>query len=148
MREITKRVNQSQTPAERAKATEKAKEELTALRKNISTAEDFEQIARRESQSIATRSRGGLIGEVSPDFRGPTVRNVIEQLKPGEISEPFLYGTEVQMLKMDARTPAVPKPFEEVARQVRNDYNKSIPGQSEADKREAVLKEVGFTLKF
>ncbi len=148
LREITKRVNQSQTPAARAQATEKAKEELIALRKNIKTADDFEQVARRESQSIATRSRGGLIGEVAPDFRGPSVRNVIEQLKPGEISAPFLYGTEVQMLKMDARTPSVAKPYEEVAKQVRNDYNKSIPGQTEAAKREAMLKEAGFTLKF
>ena len=148
LREITKRVNQSLAPAARTQATEKAKDELAALRKNIRTAEDFEQLARRESQSIATRSRGGLIGEVSPDFRGPTVRNVLEQLKPGEFSEPFLYGTEVQMLKMDARIPAVPKTFEDVAKQVRNDYNKSTPGRSESDKREAVLNEADFTLKF
>lgn len=148
LREITKRVNPSQPPAARAQAVEKARTELTRIREQIRTAEDFEQMARRESQSIATRSRGGLLGTVAADFRGPTVKNVIDQLDPGQVSEPFLYGAEMMILKMDAETPPSPKPYEEVAGRVKNDYTRDVPRKQQQDRRTKLLEEAGFELKF
>lgn len=148
LREITKRVNPSQPPAARAKAVENARAELASIRGQIRTAEDFEQMARRESQSIATRSRGGLIGTVPADFRGPTVKNVIDQLDPGQVSEPFLYGAEVMILMMDAETPPTPKPYEEVAGRVKNDYARDVPRRQQQDRRAKLLEEAGFELKF
>ncbi len=148
LREITKRVNFSQPPAARAEAIEKAKKELQQVRAQIKTVDDFEQLARRESQAIATRSRGGNLGEVRPDFRGPAVRNVIDQLKPGEVSEPFLHGAEVVILLLEKSTPPTPQPFEDVINRVRTDYNREALPKKRAEDRDKSLKEAGFELKF
>ena len=148
VREITRRVNITQPAVNRGEVVAKARKELADIRGQIHTADDFEQMARRESQSIATRSRGGLIGTVSVDFRGPIVRNILDQLKPGEVSEPFLYGGEVLILRLDDMTPATPAPFEEVLPQVKADYAREVPKRKRQAERDRMLQEANFKLAF
>lgn len=148
LREISKRINMSLPPERRVAEIEAAKKELGELRNRLKTVQDFEQAARRQSEAISTRSRGGLIGRVSENFRGETFRGQIEDLKPGEVSEPFLYGTEVMIVRLDERTPPVVQPFEQVLRRLRQDYLREVPEKKLNAARQQALEEAGFELKF
>lgn len=147
LREITKRINMAVPAQRRAEAIEGAKKELAALKSNINSQQDFEQAARRESEAISTRSRGGLIGTVPEGFRGESFRNQVEQLKPGEVSDPFLYGSEVMIIRLDERQPPIVQPFESVQRRVRSQYLQEKPQQLLNNLKEQVLKEANFELK-
>ena len=123
-------------------------DELLRLRNAIKTQADFEQQARRQSESLATRSRGGLIGTVATDFRGDVFKNQILQLKPGEISDPFIYNNEAFLIRLDKQAADVVRPFEEVLPRVRAEYLREMPAKLQRQERDAVLGEAGFELLF
>jgi len=148
LREISKRINMTLMPEARAEAIKNARQSLTEIRSRIKSEEDFAQLARRESEAISTRSRGGLIGTVSEEFRGAAFKNELRQIQVGVISEPFLYGSEVMIVRIDARTPPTVQPFELVRRQVMVDFAATEPGKMVDEEMEADLKAAGFELKF
>lgn len=148
LREITKRINLTLPPAQKQQDVEKAKKELEEIRSRIKSQEDFAQLARRESESISTRSRGGVIGTVPDNYRGETFKNVIRQLKPGEMSEPFLFGSEVLLLRMDDRIAPTVQPFETVRRQLMLDYARSVPKSQRDQERTRTLEKANFKLLF
>jgi len=147
LREISKRINMTLTPDARAEAIKNARQSLTEIRSRIKSEEDFAQLARRESEAISTRSRGGLIGTVSESFRGAAFKNELRQIQVGDVSEPFLYGSEVMIVRIDARTPPTVQPFEQVRRQVMMDFAATEPGKMVDEEMETDLKAAGFVLK-
>jgi peptidyl-prolyl cis-trans isomerase C len=152
VREIGKKVTIAQAPDKRNADIENAKKSLTEIRKRILGGAKFEDIARTESEAIGTRSRGGLAGTKSendwgPDW-GPAFKNQIDQLKPGDISEPFLHGPYVLIVKLEERLPSAVKPFEEVRKQVIRDYFQEMPAKSSDQLQDRILKESAFELKF
>lgn len=148
IREITKRINLTLPPSQKAQAIEEATESLNEIRSRINTLDDFINLARRESESISTRSRGGLLGTVSDDFRGNAFKNQLKHLEPGQVSEPFMYGSEVMIVRMDSRIPPTVPPFENIRRQVTLDYSRTMPAVRREQERERTLKEAGFELLF
>lgn len=148
IREITKRINLTLPPAQKAEAIEKATESLNEIKSRIKTKDDFIQLARRESQAISTRSRGGLIGTVSEDFRNDAFRNQLRQLEPGQVSEPFMYGSEVVIIRMDDRVAPTVQPFEEVRRQVIQEYARTVPTDRRQQERDQALSDANFKLLF
>lgn len=148
VREITKRINLALPQTERAAGIETARRQLESIRSHVKTEDDFAQAARRESQAVATRSRGGLIGTVPADFRGEVVRNQLNQIQPGEVTEPFLYGAEMMILRLDAMRPPTPRPFEEVLPQLRILYGRERPRQLLERDKEQLLKDANFELLF
>ncbi|MHB1241498.1 MAG: peptidylprolyl isomerase [Gammaproteobacteria bacterium] len=66
-----------------------ARNELEQLRARILGGDDFAALARAHSQDPATAPNGGTMGWLSADDVGPRVTQVLESLKPGEVSEPF-----------------------------------------------------------
>lgn len=148
LRELSKRINMTLPPAQKAESIEKAKKALEEIRSRIHSEEDFAQLARRESQAISTRSRGGIIGTVPDNFRGEAFKNQLRQLKPGEVSEPFLYGSEVMIIRMDDRIAPTVQPFEEVRRRVMHDYARTMPDKLKNQKRDKALEEANFELLF
>jgi parvulin-like peptidyl-prolyl isomerase len=146
VREITKRVNLTLPPDRKVAAIEEAKKALADVRSKIHSQADFEQFARRESEAIATRSRGGLLGRVSENFRGEMFRNQLQGLKPGEITEPFLYGNEVMIVRLDERTPPTVQSFEEAFRRIRDDYMREVPRKKTEQFRDRILEEAGLKL--
>lgn len=147
VREITRRVNLGQPPEQRKEAIEKAKKELGALRSQIRSLADFEQTARRESQALSTRAHGGFIGTVPISFRGEMFRNELEQLQPGQVSEPFLYGAEVMIVRLDDSKPPLVRAFDEVRWQVRVDFMRETPRKRFEEDQERTLREANFQLK-
>lgn len=148
LREISKRVDVLQAPEKRNAAIEQAKTQLTAIRSQIKSQADFESIARRESEALSTRSHGGLIGTVPINFRGDAFANQVAQLKPGEISQPFLHGGEMTIVRLDDIIPASVMPFEEVIPKVRIDYLKQKATPLSSEVRDMRLSQEGFELKF
>jgi parvulin-like peptidyl-prolyl isomerase len=148
VRELTKRVDMALPEDQRKAAIERRRAELNALRQSLKSLSDFEQAARRESESLATRSRGGLIGTVPLDFRGKVFANQLSQLKPGEVSEPFLYGAEMMLVRLDEWFPATPVPFEQVLARVKAEYMREHAQEADRKLREDTLKEYSVRLLF
>jgi len=148
IRELSKRINLTLPPEQKAEEITKAKKELEEIRSRIHSQEDFAQLARRESQAISTRSRGGLIGTVSSDFRGEAFKNQLRHLKVGEVSEPFLYGSEVMIVRLDDQVAPTVQPFEQVKRQVMRDYARTVPPKKRDSQRQQTLDKAHFKLLF
>ncbi len=148
LRELSKRINITLSPAAKAEAVEEARKSLTEIRSRIKNEEDFAQLARRESEAISTRSRGGVIGTVSEDFRGAAFKNQVRQVKEGEVSEPFLYGSEVMIIRIDDRLPPTAQPFEQVKRQVMKDYARTEHQYKKNQEREKALEAKNFKFLF
>lgn len=112
MREITKRVNPLLPEPERSRLLEAAKNKLQEIRQRIRSVRDFEEQARRESDAIASRSRGGLVGVVPLGFRGEEFKAQIAKLEAGQVSEPFLYGSDMTIVMIEEKIAAPVMPFE------------------------------------
>lgn len=149
VREITRRFDPSLPPAERTQAIEQIKAQLGELREEaVKSQADFERVARRSSASISTRSRGGLVGTVPIGYRGPVVEQQLARLKPGEVTEPFVVGAEVVLLRLDNYVGAVPQPYEKVLPLVLRDYLREVPRKKLDEERDRLLKEAGYQLHF
>lgn len=146
LREIAKRVNYNQPEETRNRDIEKAKAALVSLKATLKTKEDFERAARRESESIATRSRGGLVGTVDVGYRGDILKNQVVQLKPGEVGDPILIGSEILLLRVDSVEPPVVRPYEEIANRVKQDYFREVPMKTLDEFRDQTLAEAGYKL--
>ena len=66
-----------------------AKEKLLKLRERIRNGADFGELARANSQDKGSAAKGGDLGWVKPGEVDPDFEQVVESLKPGEISMPF-----------------------------------------------------------
>ncbi len=66
-----------------------ARERLERVRTRILAGEDFAQLARATSADTASGTDGGNLSWVSPGAMVPEFEEVMNKLKPGEISEPF-----------------------------------------------------------
>lgn len=146
-REIIKRVNPMLPPDKREAAIKEAQEQLLRIRNAIKSPQDFEQYARRESQALSTRSRGGLVGPVPEAQRGEAFREQLAKLQPGDMSEPFVYGSEVALIRLENRTGATPQPFESALPRVRTDYFRTEPQKQVLAERDRVLEQNDFQLK-
>lgn len=74
---------------------------LDAIRERVVNGESFADIAMLESEDPASATRGGDLGWNSPGAFLPEFDAQLEQLKPGEISEPFKtsYGWHIIQLE-------------------------------------------------
>jgi peptidyl-prolyl cis-trans isomerase SurA len=66
-----------------------AKRKLERIRNEILAGGDFGQIAKASSDDTGTAADGGNLGWVSPGTMVPEFEEVMDKLKPGEISQPF-----------------------------------------------------------
>jgi len=94
-----------------------AKEKITAIRARITGGEPFDKVAADASES-ATKDKGGLMGPVNLPDMNPVLRDIIEKLKVGEVSEPVRTATGYELFMIDAQTAATLEPFEKVRDQI------------------------------
>lgn len=66
-----------------------ARERLGRIRARIIAGEDFAQLARANSADTVSAADGGNLGWVSPGTMVPEFEEVMNKLKPGDVSEPF-----------------------------------------------------------
>jgi peptidyl-prolyl cis-trans isomerase SurA len=69
--------------------SEQAKAKIDALRAQLIAGADFATIAKKESNDTATSEKGGDMGWFPANAWGSAVETQIQQLKDGELSQPF-----------------------------------------------------------
>ncbi len=77
-----------------------ALERINVVKRRIDNGEDFASVAKETSEDTATANQGGDMGWLSAEAFGAQVRDVIINLPPGGVSEPFQtsLGWHVAML--------------------------------------------------
>jgi len=96
-----------------AAAAEAAKDKISAARDRLVKGEDFAKVAAEVSES-PTKDKGGVLGTVNVGDLDPAMRDLLDKLKVGEVSEPIRTSRGWQLLKVDSRTAAAVEPFETV----------------------------------
>ena len=104
---------QNNRPVFSAGAEEEAKAKIVAIRERLMKGEDFNKIATEESES-GTKTNGGLLGEFKLDDIDGVLRQIIEKLKIGEVSEPLRTQRGWQLLKLEAKSVPALKKFDDV----------------------------------
>lgn len=94
-------------------ADQQAREKIAALRERALAGEDFEKLIAEASDS-PTKSSGGIIGPIVVTEMATGIRDAIDKLQPGEITQPIRTTRGYQVFKLESRTAAVPQPFEAV----------------------------------
>src|SRR5690606_16236022 len=96
-----------------------ARTEIDALRARLVAGEDFDAIAKEHSDS-ATQASGGLVGPVNVDDLSADLQRLVNELEPGEISEPVRVARGFQIFKVETRSTPELRPFDEVRREIEN----------------------------
>jgi peptidyl-prolyl cis-trans isomerase SurA len=90
---------------------------MQAARERAVKGEDFAKLAAELSES-PSKANGGLIGPVDVAQIAPAMRKLIDALKAGDIGEPVRTTRGFQMLKLESRSEAKPRPFGEVRQEI------------------------------
>ena len=100
-------------------ADDDAKEKAEAVRKRVLAGEDFGQLAAAESAS-ASKANGGLIGPISMEELAPALQDVLNTMKPGDVTEPLRTPRGYQVLKLESKTEPQIMTFEQARDQIAN----------------------------
>jgi tetratricopeptide (TPR) repeat protein len=108
----------SPTPQDQEQARQKALEHAKKLRQRLLNGEDFAALARKESDDVTTKEKGGDLGELSLDFArarlGDAVAQALPRLKVGETSEPLQGWAGYHLLRLDGKRLNLPPDYEHV----------------------------------
>jgi peptidyl-prolyl cis-trans isomerase SurA len=94
-----------------------ARAKVQALRDRAVKGEDFEKLV-REASEAPTKDQGGLIGPVKIEDLNPALKDVLDKMQPGDVSEAIRVPTGYQLLKLEARNEPTLQPFTEVHDQI------------------------------
>lgn len=82
--------------------------------------EKFEKMAKKYSEDMETREKGGYLGEFLLEGLVPPFDEVVKNLKEGEISKPVFSPFGVHIIKIIEKKEKRIKSFEEVKTEIRN----------------------------
>jgi parvulin-like peptidyl-prolyl isomerase len=94
-------------------ADDAAKKKMDDAIARLKKGDDFATVAGEMSDS-GSKANGGLIGIVNLAEMNPTLRDLIDKLKPGEITEPKRVKGGYQIFEVDARSPSEVEAFDKV----------------------------------
>jgi peptidyl-prolyl cis-trans isomerase SurA len=86
---------------------------ITAARTRVVGGEDFAKVA-AEVSSAASKSNGGLIGPIAVKELSQSLQQMLQKMKPGEVSQPIRAAKGFQILKLETITAPTPRSFENV----------------------------------
>ena len=116
-------------PATNVAEDEEAKERITKARARVLAGEEFAKVAGEVSEA-GSKANGGLVGTVVVDEMVPALRDALNKLKPGEVTEPMRFPGAYKIYKIDARSVAKVQPFEQVREQiVQKIYQERVVGE-------------------
>jgi peptidyl-prolyl cis-trans isomerase SurA len=90
-----------------------AKKEVDSIRARVVGGEDFAKVAGEVSDS-ASKANGGLIGPFPQADISPQLQQVLDKMKPGDVTPPLRTPRGYQIFKLETITPAGLQPFEKV----------------------------------
>ena len=94
-----------------AATADSVKERITAIRERAIKGEDFAALVAEVSDS-GTKANGGVIGPVNTADISPALVEILDKMKPGDITEPLRTKAGYQILKLEARSVSEPETFE------------------------------------
>ena len=100
-----------------ASVDESVKQKISTIRERALKGEDFAKLVEEVSDS-ATKANGGVIGPVNTADLSPTLAEILDKLKPGEITEPLRTKAGYQLLKLETRSASEPETFEKSKDQI------------------------------
>ena len=119
--------------SEMLQVREKANQVYALLKKG----ESFEELAGRYSQGQESR-RGGSLGFVRVGDMLAQIQKAIQDLAPGQMSEPVASPLGMHIIRVDERKPAQYRPFEEVQEDIRT----AVYQQKSEDAYQAWIKDL------
>ncbi|MCC7417065.1 MAG: peptidyl-prolyl cis-trans isomerase [Acidobacteria bacterium] len=117
---------------------EAAKARMDRIRARLAAGEPFETLA-AEASDAPSKANAGLIGPLNLDDISADLRQVIERMKVGQVSEPIRTPRGYQIFQLESMTPVETMPFEK-AREL-------ISQQVFTGKREAEFERYKETLR-
>jgi peptidyl-prolyl cis-trans isomerase SurA len=84
-----------------------------AVRARITAGEDFGKVA-SEVSAAASKANGGLIGPIATAELSPALQQLLEKMKPGDVTQPQRVARGYQILKLETVKVAAVQPFEGV----------------------------------
>jgi peptidyl-prolyl cis-trans isomerase D len=91
---------------------EEIRKKAEAVREKISGGEDFEKVAKKESEDEATAQKGGDLGFISRGSLNPALEKAAFKLGIGKISEPILTAQGYHIIRVDEKKPETQIDFE------------------------------------
>ena len=96
-----------------------SKENATNVLKALKVGGDFAALAKEFSTDPATKDKGGDMGEMPVDALQPHLKAAADKLEPGKISDVFEGMGAWYLLKLEKRTKAQQRPFDECKEEIR-----------------------------
>jgi peptidyl-prolyl cis-trans isomerase SurA len=93
------------------------KARIDAVRQRALAGEDFGALAKETSDS-GTKTNGGLIGPLNVRDLNPTTKKLLDEMKPGDLTEAIQLTRGFQLLRLESREAAVQQPFDKVRDQI------------------------------
>lgn len=100
-------------------ADDEAAKKIADIRARLVKGEDFAKIVAEVSES-PSKANGGLIGPINSAELAPQVHELLDKMKPGEISEPIHTPNGYQLIKLETRTAPTPEDFDKVREDIAN----------------------------
>ncbi len=111
-----------------------AREQAQEIRKRLLAGEPFPRLA-GEYSSAASKANGGLIGPLNSAELAPALRDLLAKMQVGDVTEPIRTQRGYQLLKLESRSEAKLRSFEEA----RGDIGNRIGEQKLRGEREKYL---------
>jgi len=94
----------------------KTEEEANAVKARLDAGEDFATVAKEVSTDPGSKDKGGDLGEVPSENSGfvPEFEQAMDQLQPGEISDPVKSQFGYHIIRVESITPPGVQSFEDV----------------------------------
>jgi foldase protein PrsA len=103
--------------------------EVTEVRRELAAGKSFEDVARERSVDRLTGPAGGALPPFSrqdPHYP-PEIKDVVFDLKPGEVSDPVQHGQFIYIFKLIQKIPPAHARFEDYKADVKKDlYNQTV----------------------
>lgn len=96
---------------------EEAKKKAEALRARVASGEAFEKVV-AEASEAASRANGGLIGPINREELAPAIREMIQPLKPRQMTQVFRSDRGYQVLMLESTTESKVLPFDQARDQI------------------------------
>jgi len=115
-------------------ADDAARERAQELRKRLLSGEPFPRLA-GEYSTAASKANGGLIGPLNTGELADSLRDLLAKMEVGDVTEPLRTQRGYQLLKLESRTEAKIRSFDEA----RGDIGNRIGEQKLRGEREKYL---------